>query len=154
MHATRSDFELRADCEKLADIFTHLQRCFLINLSKELGRGNVSFPQYFLLGFLGQQKYLTMSEIAAKMGHTTAAATGLVDRLENLGYAKRTHASDDRRKIKVHITPAGASLVAKVRDDMVGNLSKLMRQLSADEQKAWVQIYDKIFAFIQNQHSQ
>lgn len=152
MGAIQSETEIRADCEKLADIFTILQRCFLLDLSKELSRGNVSFPQYFLLGFLGQQKFLTMSEIAGKMGHTTAAATGLVDRLENLGYAKRSHASDDRRKIKVQITPSGAALVAKVRDDMVNNLTELMHELTPDEQRAWVQIYDKIFAIIQKRH--
>ena len=105
-----SESQMRTDCERLADIFTVLQRCFLMNLSKELSRGKVSFPQYFLLGFLAQKEFLTMSEIAAKMSHTTAAATGLVDRLEKLGYVRRTHASDDRRKIEVQITGAGLQL--------------------------------------------
>jgi DNA-binding MarR family transcriptional regulator len=146
MSTTRSDSQIRSDCEKLADIFTALQRCFLMNLSKELARGKVSFPQYFLLGYLALQRHLTMSEIAAKMGHTTAAATGLVDRLEKLGYVRRTHASDDRRKIEVQITPAGLCLVAQIREDMVTGLREKMRLLSADEQRAWVQVYEKIFA--------
>lgn len=128
-----------------------LQRRFLLDLSKELSRGNVSFPQYFLLGFLGTQGSLTMSEVAAKMGHTTAAATGLVDRLENLGYARRTHARDDRRKINVQITGQGTALVAGIRNDMVNNLTKVMDQLSPEEQKMWLQIYEKVFAFIQTQ---
>jgi DNA-binding MarR family transcriptional regulator len=148
MPAARSDSQIRRDCEKLADIFTVLQRCFLMNLSKELARGKVSFPQYFLLGYLAAQKHLTMSEIAVKMGHTTAAATGLVDRLEKLDYVRRTHASDDRRKIEVQITPAGSCLVAQIREDMVSGLGGMMRLLSASEQKAWVQVYEKIFASI------
>jgi DNA-binding MarR family transcriptional regulator len=148
MPKTRSDSEIRCDCEKLADIFTVLQRCFLMNLSKELARGKVSFPQYFLLGYLGLKKHLTMTEIAAKMGHTTAAATGLVDRLEKLGYAKRMHAADDRRKIEVKITPAGLCLVAQIREDMVNSLGEMMRLLSPTEQKAWVQVYEKIFATV------
>src|SRR5882757_9640406 len=94
----------RTDAERLADIFTVLQRCFVLNLSKKLSRGNVSFPQYCLLGFLAQQEHLSMSEIAQRMRHTTAAATGLVDRLENLGHVRRTHGRDDRRKILVQIT--------------------------------------------------
>ena len=102
-----------------ADIFTALQRSFLLRLSKDLAKGNVSFPQYFLLGFLVHQGRLSMSEIAARMGHTTAAATGLVDRLEKLGLARRAHAREDRRKIFVQPTAAGAALVAEVRDDMV-----------------------------------
>lgn len=148
MQTSRSNSQIRCDCEKLADIFTVLQRCFLMNLSKELARGKVSFPQYFLLGFLALQKHLTMSEIAAKMGHTTAAATGLVDRLEKLGYVRRMHASDDRRKIEVQITAAGLCLVAQIREDMVTSLGEMMELLSPSEQKAWVQVYEKIFACV------
>ena len=148
MPAARSDSQIRHDCEKLADIFTVLQRCFLANLSKELARGKVSFPQYFLLGYLALRKHLTMTEIAGMMGHTTAAATGLVDRLEKLGYAKRMHASDDRRKIEVQITPPGLCLVAQIREDMVTSLGEMMRLLSANEQRAWVQVYEKIFASV------
>jgi len=140
---------MRADAERLADIFTVLQRCFILNLSKELSRGNVSFPQYFLLGFLVQQKQLTMTEIAQKMGHTTAAATGLVDRLEKLGLVRRTHAKDDRRKILVQATSSGASLVSEVREDMITNLLKMMSQLDGNEQRAWLQIYEKIFNYCQ-----
>ncbi len=135
---------MRADAEKLADIFTTLQRCFLLNLSRELSKGNVSFPQYFLLGYLAQQKFLTMSEIAQRMGHTTAAATGLVDRLENLGYAVRVHGNEDRRKIMVEITEGGLSLVASIREDMIEGVLKFMGFLSATEQRAWLQIYEKI----------
>ena len=151
MPIRRSDSQIRKDCEKLADIFTELQRCFLMNLSKELARGKVSFPQYFLLGFLALQKHLTMSEIAAKMGHTTAAATGLVDRLEKLGYVSRMHASDDRRKIEVQITPSGLCLVAEIREDMVTSLGEMMGLLLPSEQRAWVQVYEKIFASIKQQ---
>lgn len=151
MAHTREETRMRIDAERLADIFTSMQRTFVLNLSKELSRGNVSFPQYCLLGFLTAQPHLTMSEIAQRMGHTTAAATGLVDRLEALGHVKRTHGKDDRRKIMVQITPSGAALVAEVRDDMICNLLKMMEHLNADEQKSWVQIYEKISSYCQNQ---
>ena len=141
---------MRADAERLADIFTVLERSFILSLSKELSRGHVSFPQYCLLCFLAQQKQLTMSEIAQRMGHTTAAATGLVDRLEKLGHVKRIHGKDDRRQIHVQITASGADIVTEVRDDMISNLLKMMEHLDASEQKVWVQIYEKIFSYCQN----
>jgi DNA-binding MarR family transcriptional regulator len=150
MIAASPDTALRADAERLADIFTALQRCFILTLSKELGRGNVSFPQYCLLGFLANQPYLTMTEIAQKMGHTTAAATGLVDRLERLGHVRRLHAQEDRRKILVEITASGTALVSEVRDDMVGNVLRIMETLTPAEQKAWLQIYEKVSAYCQN----
>lgn len=146
-----SNDELRDQCEKLADIFAILQRCFLLKLSQELARGNVSFPQYFLLGFLAQAQSLTMSEIASKMSHTTAAATGMVDRLENLGYVVRARSAEDRRKISVQITPAGLELVARIRSDMVSNLMQMMKSLQPEEQKMWLQIYRKILNYCTNQ---
>ena len=150
MTASLAESPLRADAERLADIFTGLQRCFILTLSKELARGNVSFPQYCLLGFLANQPFLTMTEIAQKMGHTTAAATGLVDRLEKLGHVRRTHAQEDRRKILVEITETGTALVSEVRDDMVGTVLRIMDTLTPQEQKSWLQIYEKVSAFCQN----
>lgn len=140
---------MRQDAERLADICTDLQRTFMLNVSKELNRGNISFPQYFLLGFLSKKTEFSMTEIAKKMGHTTAAATGLVDRLENLGHVQRFHAKDDRRKILVQITESGSKIVAEVRDDMINNLLKIMEFLDDDEQRAWLRIYEKIFTYCQ-----
>jgi len=78
------------------------------------------------------------------MGHTTAAATGLVDRLENLGFVERSHAVEDRRKIMVKITKSGMALVSHIRQDMVDNLLKTMTCLEPEEQKDWLKIYSKI----------
>lgn len=140
----------RADAEQLSHVIMEMQRCFVLHLCKELAPGNVSFPQFFLLAYLDQKEVLTMSAIAQKMGHTTAAATGLVARLENLNYVVRAIAREDRRKVMVCITPKGSELVRRIQEEMVGNLMKIMAHLSLAEQKAWLQIYSKIYDFCQN----
>src|SRR5436309_2657988 len=139
--------EIRANAERLSHIILEMQRCFVLRLSKELAPGNVSFPQFFLLACLDQKEVLTMSAVAQKMEHTTAAASGLVARLENLGYVVRSHASDDRRKVMVCITPQGSALVRLIREEMICNLMKMMTRLSPGEQKSWLQIYGKIYDY-------
>jgi DNA-binding MarR family transcriptional regulator len=141
---------MRADAERLSHIILEMQRCFVLHLCKELAPGNVSFPQFFLLTYLDLKEVLTMSAIAQKMGHTTAAASGLVARLENLGYVVRSNAPEDRRRVMVCITAKGSALVRRIREDMVGNLMKVMEHLSPDEQKAWLQIYSKIYNICQS----
>ncbi|MDQ6939943.1 MAG: MarR family transcriptional regulator [Verrucomicrobiota bacterium] len=141
--------EFRADAEQLSHIILEMQRCFVLHLSKELAPGNVSFPQFFLLAALDQKEVLSMSAIAQKMLHTTAAASGLVARLENSGYVVRASAPEDRRKVMVCITEKGSALVRRIREEMVGNLMKLMTVLSPEEQKAWLRIYTKIHAYCQ-----
>lgn len=141
--------ELRADAERLSHIIMEMQRCFILRLCKELAPGNVSFPQFFLLAALDHNEVLTMSAIAQKMGHTTAAASGLVARLQNLGYVVRSVAPEDRRKVMVCITEKGSALVRRIRQEMVGNLMTIMGHLSPGEQKAWLQIYSKIYNYCQ-----
>jgi DNA-binding MarR family transcriptional regulator len=127
---------IRKDAGKLADFIMFTQRSFLLNLSKELNKGSVSYAQFFLLGYLANENYLTMTDISKKMGHSTAAATGLVDRLEKLGYVQRLHASEDRRKVMVQITKKGIELVDRIRDDITSSLVELMVDLDANEQEA------------------
>jgi DNA-binding MarR family transcriptional regulator len=126
------------------------QRSFLLNLSRELNKGNVSFAQFFLLGYLANESFLTMTDISRKMGHSTAAATGLVDRLEKLGYVQRLHASEDRRKVMVQITRKGIELVERIREDIVGNLVDLMEDLDKNEQDALINTYGKISTFVRS----
>jgi len=121
------------DAERLADFVLFTQRSCILNLSSKLNKDNVSFPQFFLLAYLSSEEYLTMSDIAKKMGHSTAAATGLVDRLEKLSFVERVHAAEDRRKIMVRITNKGAALVAKMRKEIASNLSNVMAEMDEDE---------------------
>ena len=148
--ARNSTDEIRADAERLSHVILEMQRCFVLHLCKELAPGNVSFPQFFLLAYLDHKEVLTMSAIAQKMGHTTAAASGLVARLENLGFVVRSSAREDRRKVMVCITPKGSALVRRIREEMVGNLVKIMEHLTPGEQKAWLQIYTKIYDICQS----
>ncbi|MEY2542237.1 MAG: hypothetical protein QOI22_1839 [Verrucomicrobiota bacterium] len=142
--------QIRADAERLSHIILEMQRCFVLHLCKELAPGNVSFPQFFLLAYLDRREVLTMSAIAQKMGHTTAAASGLVARLENLDFVMRSSAREDRRKVMVCITPKGSALVRRIREEMVGNIMKIMEHLDPDEQRGWLQIYSKIYDFCQS----
>ena len=136
----------------LADIVMVMQRRFMASLMGELARGKVSFPQFFLLGHLCSQGPTGMSRIAELMNHSTPAATGLVQRLEKLGYVRRTHEREDRRKVNVAATPKGTRLVEGVRQEMIGNLEKVMEMLEPGEQRAWLDIYRKIHDYCTSCH--
>jgi DNA-binding MarR family transcriptional regulator len=141
--------ENQKDHAKLADFILFSQREFLLNLSKELNRDNISFAQFFLLGYLATSREMTMTDIARKMGHSTAAATGLVDRLEKLGYMERTHAIEDRRKVMVRITASGMKLVARLRKELQGQIATAMEESNTEDVASFVSSYrgaDPLFA--------
>jgi DNA-binding MarR family transcriptional regulator len=48
---------------------------------------------------------VTAGQLASEVGVTTGAITGVVDRLERVGYARRAHDPSDRRRVKIEVTP-------------------------------------------------
>jgi DNA-binding MarR family transcriptional regulator len=136
-----------ANVDRLADFIMFAQRSFLLDLSKELNKGNISYAQFFLLGYLANEDFLTMTDISKKMGHSTAAATGLVDRLEKLGYVQRLHAADDRRKVMVQITRKGIELVNRLRNIIAENISEIMAAQASGDDAAVPQIYSELSEF-------
>lgn len=85
-----------------------------------------------------------MTDIARKMGHSTAAATGLVDRLEKLGYMERTHAIDDRRKVLVRITAKGIDLVSRLRDELQARIAEAMEETETADAGSFISAYRKL----------
>ncbi len=48
---------------------------------------------------------LTAGELATEVGLTSGAVTGVVDRLEHAGFARRVPDPADRRRVKVEVSP-------------------------------------------------
>ena len=61
-----------------------------------------------VLGYLADGP-MTAGALAQATGLTTGAVTGVVDRLERAGYARRERDADDRRKVMVRVTEAAVA---------------------------------------------
>jgi DNA-binding MarR family transcriptional regulator len=48
---------------------------------------------------------LTAGQLATAAGLTSGAVTGVIDRLEEVGFARRVSDPEDRRRVKVEVTP-------------------------------------------------
>src|SRR4051795_9412342 len=49
---------------------------------------------------------ISAGELAVEAGLTAGAVTGVIDRLERVGYARRVPDAADRRRVTVEVTPA------------------------------------------------
>jgi len=82
-----------------------------------------------VLGVLGRMGVATPSRLAEATGLTTGAITGIVDRLERAGFAKRMPNPDDRRSVLVHACNEEA--LGKVMRPIFGALTEEMAALRA-----------------------
>jgi len=77
---------------------------------------------------------LTAGQLASEAGLTTGAVTGVIDRLERAGYARRTRDPDDRRRVKVEVTPEFYARADKIWGPVKGDWeSALIARFTAAE---------------------
>ncbi len=81
------------------------------------------------LGILGEMGVATPGQLATATGLTTGAITGIVDRLEKAGYARRAPNPDDRRSLLIHALQQDK--VRAMLTPIFGSLSAAMADLSA-----------------------
>jgi len=69
-----------------------------------LGELDLTYPQRIALMVLDGDGPMPISDLATAMGSANSTISGVVDRLERLGLAKRIRSEQDRRKIYVTVT--------------------------------------------------
>jgi DNA-binding MarR family transcriptional regulator len=74
------------------------------NLAAE--RLGVNDTDLHCLNIIENSGGLTAGELAGQSGLTNGAITGVLDRLERAGFARRIHDPVDRRRVNVEVTPA------------------------------------------------
>jgi DNA-binding MarR family transcriptional regulator len=77
-------------------------------------RLGVNLTDLHCLSIIQRRGGLTAGELAAEAGLTSGAITGVIDRLERAGYARRARDPDDRRKVSVGVTPEFSAAAGKI----------------------------------------
>ena len=118
------------------DIFTsylrlsqHMSQLFRAHF----GRLDLTFPQALVLTALGDGDPVPISTLAERTGSANSTVSGIVDRLEKLGLAKRERSELDRRVIYVSATQRYAELKQKASTDVGGYFDSLLHVMSGED---------------------
>ncbi|MFN3433100.1 MAG: MarR family winged helix-turn-helix transcriptional regulator [Sphingomonas sp.] len=102
---------------------------YLIRRSEQLGSAalepifaaaDITKTQWSALVALHFNRATTCAAIARDLGHDKGATTRLVDQLEERGWVVRHRGEEDRRQVRLALTPAGSAIAAEVRDAVIG----------------------------------
>jgi len=80
-----------------------------------------------------QRGSLTAGELAQLTGLTTGAITGVIDRLEGAGYARRARVVGDRRKVSVEVVPSALARITPLYEPMRRAALRALARYRADE---------------------
>lgn len=130
--------------DKLQEIMPVLIREFAKRQAAELYTGRITLPQFLILDFLYKKGDSKMKDMAHFMAVSTAAMTGITDRLVRDGYVVRAYDLKDRRVIKIKLTFKGNRVVEKINQQRRKMIIKLFSQISFAERKDYLRVLMRI----------
>jgi DNA-binding MarR family transcriptional regulator len=101
-------------------------------------------PQIHTMMWLGVDGALPMATLAARVGCTGPTATGVIDRLDALGFVARVPKPGDRRVVLVELTPKGAQVAAQLREVMEQRFGFVLGLLEAADRKSLIDLIGKV----------
>ena len=104
----------------------------------------LNITDYKCMDLIARLGPMTAGKLAEESGLTTGAITGVVDRLEKAGYAKRTDNPNDRRSIIIELT-----LDKKKQKEYEGIFLPLERKLEKQASSYTSQELSRFIEFIQ-----
>ena|SRR3989338_6627241 len=130
--------------DKMNEVMPVLIQGFARRQANELYKGKITLPQFLILDFLNKKGECKMTEIARFMHVSTAAMTGIVERIKRCNYVQRVYEPSDRRIIKVRLTYKGRELVKKVNRQRRNMIVDIFAKISQREREQYLNILMRI----------
>jgi len=91
--------------------------------------------QAMILNTLSDEDGAPAGRLGERVQLTSATLTGIIDRLENLGFAERRASKEDRRAVLVCLTGRGRQVVGEIKPLLAGANQEFLAGLSPREQQ-------------------
>jgi DNA-binding MarR family transcriptional regulator len=134
------DLTLSEFADKIEEVVPTVMRGFAKMQTNELFKGKITLPQFFVMNHLDKHGESKMNELAKVMDVTTAAATGIVDRLVRYGYIVRSYDIKDRRVINISLTQKGSDLVKRIGRQRKEVTLDIFGKISKEERESYLSI--------------
>lgn len=102
-------------------------------LEPTLATAGLTLTQLGVLEAILHKGAMTHRELGRKVLTSAGNMTDLVDKLEARGLVLRVRAADDRRQVRVELTPSGRTLIEGLFPRHAGDIAEAMGGLSCDE---------------------
>jgi DNA-binding MarR family transcriptional regulator len=97
-----------------------------------------------LLILLRRPEKWTVRGIAQSLGAPISTISSALDRLENRGLITRAHVAEDRRIVRIELSPAGHRLATKIRSSQIEACRSMLARLSARDREDLIRLVTQI----------
>lgn len=137
----------RAQAHELVIVLASTMRTLLCGVrSSAHGSQDLTPGQFFALSHLAKQQ-LRISELAERMSVTRPTMTAMVDALVRRHYLERVSDPEDRRSVRLILTPEGQQVHALWQEWIIEGGLNLLKSLKPEEKKALEQTLEGLRRF-------
>ena len=104
-------------------------------IERDLGSHQISMMHGQILRFVAEEKSITMKDLAKHLSITPPSATSITESLVKKGWMERVTDKQDRRVVRIRVTPKGRTMMRKVRKSLEQEWGKVLKTMSATQQK-------------------
>lgn len=130
--------------DKVMELMPAITKGFLKQQTADFYNVKITLPQLVVLDVLNKHGQTKMSDLAGLMEVTTAAITGITDRLVREGYLVRVHDPKDRRIVMVKLTAKGANIVQKAAEHKKKMVISTFSVITQGEREEYLKILEHI----------
>ena len=123
----------RREAPGVRTLITRARSSLLSSFDTELEPFGVTGAQFEVLKNLTRSDDETAASLCRALHYDTGSMTRMLDRLQEKGLVSRERDTGDRRLVFLRLTPAGESLIPKVRPALVRALRRHLAGLTAAE---------------------
>jgi DNA-binding MarR family transcriptional regulator len=132
------------DLDILADALNRIATLYQFRSLDTKLYGMLTVSQSYCLRILYFQGVRTMSDLASTLQVSVSTITGVIDQLEGKGLVERTDHPEDRRSLRVRLTPKGRNLYRAAHEAFLSYLKPLLDSRSPAERKKQLAFLDEI----------
>ncbi len=104
----------------------------------------INLSQFLVLRKLDVIGPMSAIDLARAIDHNPGAMTRLLDRLEQMGYLRRTPHAEDRRTLRIELTSAGHALSHELRACGERIHAHALRTLTPDERERFIGLLERV----------
>jgi DNA-binding MarR family transcriptional regulator len=104
----------------------------------------LNMQELHLVEFLGNEGPRMMRELAERLSVAVNSVTSIVDNLEAKGLVRRHRSEEDRRVIRVELTPSGHETHQFLVKEQLRLFRSMLGALTDDEQEIFMVLFRKI----------
>ncbi|MDZ4200191.1 MAG: MarR family transcriptional regulator [Kiritimatiellia bacterium] len=134
------------------DLMPRMLRGFMREERNLLSRGVISLPQFWMLQIIRESSRCLMNDLARALSIPPSTLTSMADRLVELKLILRHTDPEDRRAVRLTLTPEGEQTLHDILEQKRDMALRIFAKVSEEDRAAYLRVIEQVVRQLNQSH--